>query len=201
MDQRKRRYRALSPLKTALVAFLLLAFTDTAVRSAEDEAALWQALQSGGHVALIRHALAPGNGDPAHFSIDACDTQRNLSVEGKAQASRIGARFKAHGIGSAELFSSQWCRCLETAARLDLGPVEALPLLNSFYERRERRADQTEALKAWLAKAELDRPSVLVTHQVNISALTGIATTSGELVVLRIEDDGGIRLVGSIETD
>ena len=83
---------------------------------AEDrQTMLWQALASGGHVALIRHAEAPGIGDPAEFDLDDCSTQRNLSEQGRAQAKAIGDRFRANGISVAQVQSSQWCRCLETA--------------------------------------------------------------------------------------
>ncbi len=165
------------------------------------EAAAWKGLRSGGHVALIRHALAPGTGDPAAFTLDDCSTQRNLSDAGRAQAARIGARFRKEDIETARVFSSQWCRCLETAKLLALGPVEELPILNSFYERRENQTPQTRALEDWLAEQDLGEPVVLVTHQVNITALTGVFPTSGEMVVIRRTEDGGIVVVGTIETD
>ena len=168
---------------------------------AATEGALWQALRDGGHAALLRHAIAPGTGDPENFLIDDCGTQRNLSDEGRDQAARIGARFKANGIERADVFSSQWCRCLDTARRLDLGDVKPLPILNSFFGRYGRRDEQTAALSAWLNEAKLDRPVVLVTHQVNISALTGIHPTSGELVIVRIDSDGAISVAGTIEPD
>ena len=166
-----------------------------------EEQAAWNGLRAGGHVALIRHALAPGTGDPANFTLGDCGTQRNLSDEGRAQAARIGARFRKEDIASARVFSSQWCRCLETAELLGLGAVEALPILNSFYEQRENEDRQTQALQAWLAEQTLDRPTVLVTHQVNITALTGVFPSSGEMVVVRRSEDGGITVVGTIETD
>ena len=173
----------------------------TAPGVAATEGALWQALRGGGHAALLRHAIAPGTGDPENFLIDDCGTQRNLSDEGRDQAARIGARFKANGIERADVFSSHWCRCLDTARRLDLGNVKPLPILNSFFGRYDRRDEQTDALSAWLNEANLDRPVVLVTHQVNISALTGIHPTSGELVIVRVDSDGAISVAGTIEPD
>lgn len=169
--------------------------------SVAGEAVAWKGLRSGGHVALVRHALAPGTGDPAAFTLDDCSTQRNLSDAGRAQAARIGARFRAKGIKTAQVFSSEWCRCLETAELLGLGPVKAMPILNSFYERRENQDRQTRALEAWVAGQNFDRPVVLVTHQVNITALTGAFATSGEMVVIRRSESGGITVVGMIETD
>ena len=187
------------PLAVA-VAVALLVTAPSGFAAAEEQAA-WNGLRSGGHVALIRHALAPGTGDPAVFALGDCSTQRNLSDEGRAQAARIGARLRAEGIETARIYSSQWCRCLETAELLGLGPVEALPVLNSFYERRENQERQTRTLESWLAEQNLERPVVLVTHQVNITALTGVFPTSGEMVVIRRTDAGGITVVGTIETD
>ena len=157
--------------------------------SASQEARLWSALKSGGHVVLMRHALAPGMGDPSEFALGDCSTQRNLSDEGRKQAARIGARFRANGLAAAQVLSSQWCRCLETAELLGLGPVEEMPVLNSFFQRPDRRNRQTEALKAWLDSQDLDDPLVLVTHQVNISALTGEFASSGEMLFVTLEND------------
>jgi len=169
--------------------------------SAAEETGLWRALGSKGHVALLRHAIAPGTGDPSEFAIGDCGTQRNLSDEGRKQAARIGARLRENGIKTARIFSSQWCRCLETARLLGLGPVTELPILNSFFQRPERRTRETQALEEWLARQNLDEPIVLVTHQVNITALTGVYPASGELVVVRQSENGKISAVGSIETD
>jgi hypothetical protein len=99
------------------------------------------------------------------------------------------------------VLSSQWCRCLETARLLDLGPVEELPDLNSFYRRDERRVPQTQALQRWLAGQTLDEAVLLVTHQVNISALTDVYPASGELVVVGRSAAGKLVVVGTIETD
>jgi len=166
-----------------------------------NDAGLWEALRSGGHVALLRHAIAPGTGDPVAFMLGDCSTQRNLSDTGRAQAERIGARFRANGIERALVFSSQWCRCFETARLLRLGPVNDLPMLNSFFLRDERRERQTKALNYWMSQRDLGSVLVLVTHQVNITALTGIYPSSGELVVIRRSENGEISVAGSIETD
>lgn len=96
------------------------------------EQRLWDALGSKNHFAMIRHALAPGMGDPPEFTLDRRETQRNLSDKGRKQAEHIGALFRTHGITHARVFSSQWFRCLETAELLGLGPVTPLPALNSF---------------------------------------------------------------------
>ena len=130
-----------------------------------------------------------------------CSTQRNLSEQGRAQAARIGGRFRAEGIRYADVHSSQWCRCLDTARLLALGPVEELPALNSFFRRYERREAQTEALADWLRDAALDVPVVLVSHQVNISALTGVYPAEGTLVIVRPSESGEIVAVGTIAID
>lgn len=150
---------------------------------------------------MLRHALAPGTGDPAAFTLGDCSTQRNLSDEGRAQARRIGERFRTNGIESARVFSSQWCRTLETAELLGLGPVQPLPSLNSFFRNYQRSDLQTRTLRQWLAEQASGEPLVLVTHQVNITALTDVYPASGELVVLRRTENGELEVVGTLETD
>ena len=160
----------------------------------------WAYLKSGNHFALMRHALAPGSGDPPEFRIDDCSTQRNLSEEGRAQARRIGDEVRAAGISAARVLSSQWCRCLETAELLGLGPVEPLPALNSFFRQAERGTEQTAAVEAWIAGQSLERPIVLVTHQVNITALTGVYPRSGEVLIVAPDAAGKLTLVERIPT-
>jgi len=150
------------------------------------------ALKTGEAFAIMRHAIAPGYSDPSGFEIGKCETQRNLSDEGRAQAVRIGRWFKDHGIDKAAVFTSQWCRCRETAQGLGLGKVRDLSALNSFFEARERRGPQTAQLKAWLAERKrAGVPLVLVTHQVNIAALTGQGTRSGETLIVRFASQAG----------
>ncbi len=165
---------------------------------AQDADDLWNALRGGTAFAMMRHAIAPGTGDPDRFTLGDCSTQRNLSEEGRRQAADIGARFRENGIAGAEVFSSAWCRCVDTAELLDLGPVRTLAPLNSFFGHFERRDPQTAALRAWLAETEAARPLVLVTHQVNIRALTDAFTRSGEIVVVRRTADGDMIVMGSL---
>lgn len=186
-------------IRMALLAFLLFAMTP--LPALADNSGLWQSLNTPGHFAIMRHALAPGTGDPAEFTLDDCRTQRNLSAEGRTQAERIGVRFRANGIESAEVFSSQWCRCLETARLLGLGTVVELPVINSFFRKRELEASRTAELKDWLTRRTTDTPTVLVTHQVNITALTGVFPASGELVFVRVTTDGNVSVTGTIRTD
>ncbi len=181
-----------------LLASVGLASPGTHAALAGELDALWSALRSGQAIAVMRHALAPGTGDPASFAIGDCSTQRNLSDVGRAQAKRVGEMFRERGMPRAAVFSSAWCRCLETAELLDLGEVKPLPALNSFYTAREREDQQTAALKTWLASRARDTAVVLITHQVNITALTGVFPTSGEIVVVRPEAGGEVMVLGTI---
>jgi phosphohistidine phosphatase SixA len=159
---------------------------------------LWTAIRSGEAFVMMRHAIAPGTGDPDGFRLDDCTTQRNLSEEGRAQARAIGNAFRMNGLSAAEIRSSQWCRCLETARLLEIGTVQPLPALNSFFDERANGPVQTEALRLWLSNRNQNRPLVLVTHQVNISALAGFTPRSGEAVVLRISGDGTVEKLGTL---
>jgi broad specificity phosphatase PhoE len=189
------------PMVQILYAVIILCFIcNASAFSADNESTLWDALKSSGHFALLRHALAPGTGDPPEFQLGQCTTQRNLSDAGRDQAGTIGGLFRENGIHKARVFSSQWCRCMETAKLLTLGTVAELPVLNSFFQHYERRESQTRMLLEWLGEQNLDRPTVLVTHQVNITALTGIYPDSGELVIVHRSPDGNIKVIGTIET-
>lgn len=165
---------------------------------AANEAALWAALKTPGHIAFMRHALAPGGGDPENFRVDDCSTQRNLSDAGRLQARRSGQAFRANKMASAVVFSSQWCRCNETAELLRLGAVTPLPALNSLYRRPQNEAPQMSALRGHIAALDLSKPTVMVTHQFTIRALVGTTTRSGEIVVVRREPDGSLLVRGKI---
>lgn len=166
---------------------LMMPFVAVAAR-ARAQADPWHALRSGAAIVFLRHALAPGTGDPPGFRLDSCATQRNLSDAGRRQARRIGAHFRANGIDKASVLSSQWCRCLDTAALLDLGPVKPEPRLNSFFGNSGVAARQTDELRQWMENRPSDGPAVLVTHQVNITGLTSIVPSSGELVFVAAAD-------------
>ncbi|MDH3703584.1 MAG: histidine phosphatase family protein [Alphaproteobacteria bacterium] len=167
--------------------------------AAQDTASLWAALAGGGHVALMRHALAPGIGDPAEFQINDCATQRNLNDEGRAQARRTGDAFRRNGVVVGRLLSSEWCRCLETAALMKLAKVESFAGLNSFFEGQYDEDDQTRAVRDLVSRLDpKGRSLVMVTHQVNISALTGGGAQSGAIVVLKLGGPGGFEVRGTI---
>ena len=147
-------------------------------------------------ILFMRHALAPGTGDPSHFRVDDCATQRNLDERGRAQARTIGAYFRTHDIAPDVILSSQWCRCRETARLLGLGPVRDLPALNSFFEHPGRAPRQTAALRATLAGLPAGQRVLLVSHYVNIADLTGQTTASGEILVARRGGDGTLAVTG-----
>lgn len=167
---------------------------------AEGEAAL-RLLQEPRSHAILRHAIAPGTGDPANFTLGDCATQRNLDDRGRAQARALGAAIRAAGITVDHLLTSQWCRSAETARLLDLGPVKEEPALNSFFADRSTREAQTSATRALLAALPAGETAVLVSHQVNITALTGIYPRSGEMVILRSTADGGLAVIGRYLVD
>lgn len=169
---------------TLLLAVLSLFSTTT---QANDST--WQALEEGGLVILMRHSLAPGIGDPPGFERGRCETQRNLSAAGRAQAQAAGRAFRERDIPIAAVYSSSWCRALETGELMALGTVESTPWLDSFFRGRGDQAAITttaqEQIAAWQGPGNL----LLVTHQVNITALVGGGVGSGEMIVVRPVDD------------
>ena len=142
-----------------LAAALAAAFFLSPLPTAAD--ARFARLSEPGIVAILRHAFAPGTGDPATFALDDCITQRNLDAQGREQARKIGAAIRAAGVNVDRVLTSQWCRCRDTARFLDLRPVEDLPALNSFFRNRGpgRPADgRTPAIPAWPAARENRHP-------------------------------------------
>jgi len=157
-------------------------------------------LQQGGHVLMLRHANAPGFGDPPEFKLDDCATQRNLDASGRAQAAAIGEWLRRQGVREAKVYSSQWCRSLETARLLNLGPVTPLPALNSFFERTHDRVSSLIALNAFFARQPGDGPLIiLVTHFVNIEAVAGFSVGSGEGMLLQLQAGAAPRVVGRVD--
>ncbi|MEX0694225.1 MAG: histidine phosphatase family protein [Rhodospirillales bacterium] len=166
---------------------------------AQADTALWSKLHEPGHFAIIRHATAPGTGDPDHFKVDDCSTQRNLNETGRKEAEALGHTLRNAGIDQAAVYSSQWCRCLETARLLKLGPVMELPALNSFYQRHRDQAGNLKAIRAFIQEKITDlAPVILVTHQVTINALTDRYTRQGEALILKHTGNGDVAIVGSI---
>lgn len=181
------------------IVALYLIFSSSVARALEP-LPLLQALSTENHFALIRHALAPGNGDPASFDLADCSTQRNLDDTGRAQAVKIGEHLRKNGMSQASVFTSQWCRCKETAELLGLNSVTDNPILNSFYQNQQSKQPQTEKLQQWLLTMPLKSPVILVTHQVNITAFTGVYPSSGDMVIVKRNQDTSFTVLGVVST-
>src|SRR5882672_11491653 len=168
---------ALAALAISLIAVL--------VAAADDSREAWAGLVNGSHVALVRHGNAPPGygGDPPGFKIDDCATQRNMDERGRAQAGALGEAFRQHGVRVDRILSSPWCRCLETARLMAVGPVETswalVPDMNPSVSVRLRELKETVA--AWRGPGTL----VLVTHAFTVRALLGFLPIQGETVVLK----------------
>lgn len=179
-----------------LLALLLAGFCLQIVNAVQTENTAtpdsWQLVNEGRAIVIMRHALAPGMGDPVEFNIDQCQTQRNLSDVGRQQAKNIGDVLRENGVGEAEILSSQWCRCIETAELLDFGEPVEFPVINSFFQDRSTEPAQTSALveriEDWINDGA-NKIRVLVSHQVNISALTGTYANSGDMLIVTIQDN------------
>jgi broad specificity phosphatase PhoE len=167
-------------MKIISLLLILLPFTALA-----NEAA-WAAWRDGKALLIMRHALAPGTGDPVQFKLNDCATQRNLNAQGRAQAAAWGKIIRQQYAGEVVLYSSQWCRCLETAELMAIAQVQPLPVLNSFFAGRGEKTQQTEALLQQFEVPLLPIPTVLVSHQVNFTALTGYFPASGEAAILAL---------------
>jgi broad specificity phosphatase PhoE len=182
---------------TRRLLLLLLCAVCVPAFAAQDEA-LWDLLRQGGKVVLIRHAqTVAGTGDPPGFVVEDCRTQRNLSAQGRADAARIGAQFRKHAIPVAEVLSSRWCRCIDTA-KLAFGKVRTAPMLDSMFNDRERSdEDKVRALFAYLARRPAAKGNlVLVTHAQNISTLTGESVASGEMLVTVVDGPRSLKVLG-----
>ena len=139
--------------------------------------------QTGANVVFMRHALAPGYGDPDNFQIEDCNTQRNLDAAGRRQAEAIGRYFREHQITFTAILSSRWCRCTQTAEQLNYGSWSEFDGLNSFFQGHVDRQETLALLKDKLDSLSSDDLVLMVTHQVVISAITDISPPSGGLVV------------------
>jgi phosphohistidine phosphatase SixA len=156
-------------------------------------AGLKEDLETGSYVLMMRHADAPGYSDPAGYNLTDCSTQRNLGEAGKTQAKMIGQWLTTQGIESAQVFSSPWCRCKDTATLLNKGTVTVEPSLGSFFENRGNRQEQTRATQikiAQLLKYSPRKPVIMVTHQVNIQAFAGQSVSSGGMILVKVNQSG-----------
>ena len=133
-------------------------------------------LQEGGKLIFIRHAIAPGNGDPNNFNLEDCSTQRNLNEKGIKQSEKIGFFFKNNKIKIDKVISSEWCRCKDTA-QIAFGKFETFNALNSFYDEKFSKNEfkQIEDLQKYINSWDSKKNLVLVTHFVVISSILNIA--------------------------
>ena len=141
-------------------------------------------LKNGNNIIFIRHAIAPGNGDPLNFDISDCSTQRNLSKEGELQAFKIGKFFKKNDIKVTKVLSSEWCRCKDTA-KIAFGNYETKNFLNSFYDERfsDNKDKQVLDFHKFIINWDKAGNLVFVTHYVVISEILDVTTSSGEIVI------------------
>lgn len=184
-------------MKSLTPVALALSLIVAPMGAVANERDAWTALVHGGHVALIRHGSAPpGYGDPPGFNIDDCATQRNLDERGRAQARAVGEAFRQHGVLVDKILSSPWCRCLETARLMALGPVESMMALASSDRNPERLVVLKQMVADWRGPGTL----VLVTHALAIYALLSIMPEQAETVVVRPKpgDQAGMDLVGMV---
>jgi len=185
----------MSRLALAALAISLIA---APVAAADDSLEAWAALVTGSHVAMIRHGNAPPGygGDPPGFKIDDCATQRNMDERGRAQARALGEAFRQHGVRIDKILSSPWCRCLETARLLALGPVDSTWAVAASDKSPERLAALKQMVSSWRGPGTL----VLVTHALTVQALVGILPGQAETVVLRpkLGTEPGVDVVGRI---
>ena len=174
--------------------FILISFTSSI--KAELNKDILNQLKVGGKLIFIRHAYAPGSGDPNNFNLNDCLTQRNLNEEGKKQAQKIGNFFKENKIEIDKVLSSEWCRCKETA-RIAFQNFSTKNFLNSFYSLKyvKNREKQVKDLYDYIENFKSDKNLILVTHYVVISEIFDYGPSSGEIIF----SDKNFKMIGSLE--
>ena len=155
-----------------------------------------KSLKEGKKLVFIRHAIAPGNGDPNNFDINDCSTQRNLNENGIEESKKIGLFFKNNKIKIDKVLSSQWCRCKDTA-KYAFKNFETFDALNSFYDEKfaANEAKQIKDLKNYIKNWNSDKNLVLITHFVVISSILNTGSSSGEIII----SDKKFNIIGSID--
>ena len=180
-----------------LIALLFSLFVATPATASEEAA--WAALRGDGNVALMRHADAPGGfGDPPEFRLDDCATQRNLSPRGRADAAAVGAKLKEQRVRLGRIVSSPWCRCVDTARLMAVGPVAIEPTFSNVVVLSERREELTAGARTFIRAWKGPGALLVVTHGANIQALTGYNPGSGEIVVVTARPDGSLHEIGRL---
>jgi len=167
------------------IKFLLLIFItiNSSVKADLNQNMIYE-LRQGGKLIFIRHAYAPGGGDPINFDINNCDTQRNLSDSGRNQANEIGFFFKNNNILIDKVYSSEWCRCKETA-KIAFNKFETKNFLNSFFSSKfaHNKDTQMKKLKNFINNWDGKNNIIFVTHYVVISEILNYAPSSGEIII------------------
>ena len=179
-----------------ILAILFIGILNFSNNALSDDRIL-NSLKEGKKLIFIRHAIAPGNGDPDNFNIKDCSTQRNLSKNGINQSKKIGLFFKNNKIKIDKVLSSEWCRCKDTA-KYAFENFETFNALNSFYDVRfaANEAKQIKDLKDYIKKWDDDKNLVLVTHFVVISSILNTSASSGEIII----SDKNLNIIGSVNT-
>ena len=164
--------------------------------SAFSDDKILKSLKEGKKLIFIRHAIAPGNGDPNNFDINDCSTQRNLDEKGIEESEKIGLFFKNNKIKIDKVLSSQWCRCKDTA-KYAFKNFETFNALNSFYDEKfaANEAKQIKDLKNYIKNWNSDKNLVLITHFVVISSILNTGSSSGEIII----SDKKFNIIGSID--
>ena len=177
--------------------FLLIIISLTISNQVLSEDKILESLKEGGKIIFIRHAYAPGGGDPQNFNINDCSTQRNLSDEGINQSKLIGEFFKTNKIKIDKVLSSEWCRCKDTA-KFAFNDFETFDALNSFFSAKFAKNEKKQImdLKNYIKNWKSNKNLILVTHYVVISSILNIAVSSGEIVI----SDKNYEIIGSIDT-
>ena len=179
-------------LSTSLFLITLsLLCTQSKLATAQTELA--NSLYDGQHVLLMRHADAPGYGDPKNYQISQCATQRNLGEFGRKQAKGIGDWLSSQGVDQAKIYSSAWCRCVDTATLLNKGAVKKEASLGSFFDDMSQAKKQTDELTKFIAterKQHPKMPIIMVTHHVNIQSYVGMVVNSGDMVLVKVDPTG-----------
>ena len=178
--------------------FLIIFISLTSSVKADFNKKLFNQLDDGGKLIFIRHAYAPGSGDPNNFNLNVCSTQRNLNNDGKKQAKHIGEFFIKNEIQIEMVLSSEWCRCKETA-KIAFNEFSTNNFLNSFYNSKYagNKVKQIDALNDYINKFKSNKNLVFITHYVLISEVLNYAPSSGEIVV----SDKNFNIIGTIETN
>ena len=169
----------LQKLLTYIILVTLLVATEVTARSEIETVKK----SISANVVFLRHALAPGLGDPLDFTKEDCSTQRNLNDEGRSQARLIGDYLKKSNIRFSEILTSEWCRCIDTAKELDLGQWETFSGLNSFFQGHEKKYHVMDKLWKKIDSLNFSDLVLFVTHQVVITEITGEVPRSGEMVL------------------